>query len=89
MTTNVIEFPSNDDFKNVSYIDNEGDLGVITRCRAIGVFRLNNKEFEVVTDNWSFIIDRDTLAEFLHVAQVFVDSESKHKPELDMIGCDY
>ena len=87
--SNVIEFPVNDDFKNVSYIDNEGDLGVITRCRSIGILRLNKKEFEVVHASGSFLIDRDTLAEFLHVAQVFVDPESKHRPYSDMVGCDY
>lgn len=87
--TNVIEFPSNEDFKNVSYIDADGDLGVITRCRSIGVFNLNNKEFEVVHNNGSFVIDRETLGEFLQVASIFVDSEGRYKPNLDMVGCDY
>ena len=88
--SNVIEFPQNDDFKNVSYIDDNGDLGVATRCRAIGIYRLNKNEFEIVTkSDISFILDRETLAEFLHVSQVFIDPEFKYKPELEMIACDY
>ena len=86
---NVIEFPDQTDFKNVSYSDVDGDLGVITRCRAIGVYRLNDKEFEVVHATGSFVMDRGVLAEFLHVAQVFVDSKDKHRPNLNMVGCDY
>jgi hypothetical protein len=85
----VINFPGNEEFKNVSYIDVEGDLGVITKCRSIGIFRLNKSEFEIVHDGASFILDRDTISEFLHVSQVFVDPDSKHKPELEMIACDY
>jgi len=86
---NIIEFPDNTDFKNVTYTDQDGDLGVITRCRAIGIYRLNNKDFEVVHATGSFLIDREAIAEFLHVAKVFVDSEDKYRPDLDMVGCDY
>jgi len=88
--SNVIEFKQDDDFKNVSYIDDNGDLGVATRCRAISVYRLNKNEFEIVTkSDVSFILDRETLAEFLHVAQVFIDPDCKYKPDLDMVSCDY
>ena len=85
----VISFPSSEEFKNVSYSDVDGDLGIITKCRSLGVYRLNKSEFEVVHDAGSFILDRATLSEFLHVAQVFVDPDSKYKPELEMIACDY
>jgi len=82
---NVVEFKSNDEFKHVSYIDNEGDLGVCSLDRKISIARLNNNEF-LVGDK---LIDRETLAEFLWVAATFVDSKEKWRPNLDLIGSDY
>ena len=76
------------DFKNVTYID-DGDIGVSTRCRALAIYRLNKDDFEVVYNGGSFILKRDVLAEFLHVSQVFLDSEDRFKPDLEMVACDY
>ena len=88
--SNVIEFTSKEeDFKNVSYVEDKDDLGVSTRCRSLSIYRLNKDEFEAVHGDESFILTREVLAEFIHVAQVFVDDESKYRPELEMISCDY
>ena len=84
---NVIELIE-PDFKNVTYID-DGDIGVSTRDRSLAVYRLNKDDFEVVYSGGSFVLKRDVLAEFLQVAKVFVDSQDKFKPDLEMIGCDY
>jgi len=85
----IIAFNVEKDFKHVSYIDDKGDLGVSTRCRSLAIYRLNKSEFEVVYGGGSFILNRDVLAEFLHVSSVFVDPEDKHKPDMDMVACDY
>ena len=86
--SNVVNIKEKD-FKHVTYIE-DGDLGVSTRCRALSIYRLNKNEFEIVTSSGpSFVLDRETLAEFLHVSCVFVDSETRYKPEMDMVGCNY
>ena len=85
--SNVINL-TEPDFKNVSYID-DGDIGVSTRDRNLAIYRLNKDDFEIVYNGGSFILKRDVLAEFLQVSKVFVDSEDRFKPNLEMIGCDY
>lgn len=85
----VVNFPDQSDLKKASYIDDNGDLGIATRDRKIGIYRLNDNEFEVVTPDGSQLHDRETLAELLWVAAVFLDSKEKWKPELDLIGCNY
>lgn len=87
--TNIVEFKKEDDFKHVAYIDDEGDLGVSTRCRNLAIYRLNKSQFEVVYDGGSFVMDRDVLSEFLHVSNVFLDPEERFKPGMDMVACDY
>jgi len=76
------------DFKNVSYID-DGDIGVSTRCKELAIYRLNKDDFEIVYNGGSFVLKRDVLAEFLQVSKIFVDSEDRFKPDLEMIACDY
>ena len=86
----IVKFPDkSEELKHTSYTDNEGDLGISTLCKSISVERLNNKDFLICTKEGSTVMDREVLAEFLHVAAVFVDSEKRYYPELDLIGCDY
>lgn len=73
------------ELKHTSYTDNEGDLGVSSLGREISICRLNDNDFLVGND----LMSREALAEFLWVAATFVDSEKRHHPELDLIGCDY
>ena len=88
----IIKFPSNDELEYVenelrhtSYTDNEGDLGVCALGREIAICELNKSEF-LVGDK---LISREALAEFLWVAAIFVDSEKRHYPAVDLVGCDY
>jgi len=85
--SNVISL-TEPDFKNVSYID-DGDIGVSTKDRSLAIYRLNKDDFEIVYNGGSFILKRDVLAEFLQVSKVFVDSEDRFKPDLEMVSCDY
>jgi hypothetical protein len=87
--SDLLEFPDAADFKKVSYIDDNGDMGVSTKCKSLGVYRLNKDDFEFVYNGGSILLDRATLAEFLQVSKVFIDPDDKYLPHLDMIGCDY
>lgn len=88
---NIIKFPDSSEFKHVTYIEYDGDLGVSTKPKSLSIIRLNNNEFEIATcgNNKSILFTRHEIAEFLHVALIFVDDEERYKPELDMISCDY
>lgn len=77
------------DLERTSYIDNEGDIGVSTRDRLIGVDRLNDNEFLLITPCGSQVHSRASLAEFLWVSATLLDSEEKWRPEMDLVGCDY
>ena len=85
----VIPFPDQTDLKRTSYIDDNGDLGISTRDRKLGVYRLNDNEFEVVTPDGSQLHSRDSLAELMWVAAIFLDSKERWKPSLDLVGCNY
>jgi len=73
------------ELKHTSYTDNEGDLGVSALGREIAICELNKNEF-VVGDK---LISREALAEFLWVAAIFVDSEKRYHPDIDLVGCNY
>ena len=86
----IIKFPSKEELddvelKHTSYTDNEGDLGVSTLGREIAICELNKLEF-LIGDK---LISREALAEFLWVAAIFVDSEKRYYPEVDLVGCNY
>jgi len=80
----IISFPEKD-LEYTSYTDNEGDLGVCSLGREISIARLNDNEF-LVGDK---LMNREALAEFLWVAAIFVDSEKRYYPDLNLVGCDY
>lgn len=82
----VVKFPDKSkELKYTSYTDNEGDLGVSSLGREISICRLNDNSFLVGEK----LMDRKELAEFLWVAAIFVDSEKRFHPDIDLIGCDY
>ena len=86
----IIKFPSKEELddvelKHTSYTDNGGDLGVSTLGREIAICELNKLEF-LIGDK---LISREALAEFLWVAAIFVDSEKRYYPEVDLVGCNY
>jgi len=87
--SNVIKFPDQTDFKAISYIDDNGDLGVAIRDRSLQLYRLNDKEFELLLNNHTVVFKREDLAEFLWVASYFLDSEKRHLPKLELVCCDY
>lgn len=87
---NVIDlFDKSKELKHVSYTGINDDIGVSTVDRKIEIQRLNDSEFLLVTPDGSQLHDRESLAEFIHVAAVFLDSEKRFYPEVDLIGCDY
>jgi hypothetical protein len=86
--SNVINL-NEENFKHVSYTDLDGDIGIATKCRSLGIIRLNKSEFEVQHNEGSFVLDREVLSEFLHVSAMFLDPDGKYKPNLEMIACDY
>jgi len=85
MNGNIINFKVSDDLKNVTYTNNNGDLGVRSLSEDLSIAKLNSSEF-LINDK---LIDRETLAEFLWVAATFVDSEEKWRPNLELIGGNY
>jgi len=87
--SNVIKFPDQADFKSISYIDDDGDLGVAMRDRSLQIYRLNDKEFELVLNKTSVVFKREELAEFLWVTSYFLDSEKIYLPKLELVCCDY
>ena len=88
----VIKFPEiGDELKHCSYTAGQydDDLGISTLDRRIGICRINDSQFIVITENDEIVMKREQLAEFLHVASILVDSEQRHLPEIDLICCDY
>lgn len=88
----IIKFPTDaelveteNELKHTSYIDVEGDLGVSTLGREFAISELNKNEF-LIGDK---LISREALAEFLWVAAIFVDSEKRFHPNIDLVGCNY
>jgi len=82
--SNVVSF-NQEELKHTSYTDNNGDLGVCSLGREIAICELNKNEF-LVGDR---LISREALAEFLHVAAIFVDSEKRYLPNIDLVGRNY
>jgi hypothetical protein len=90
MMSEVISFPtSEDDLKYTSYTDNDGDLGVGTIDSGIQVIRLNDSDFAIVTPDGTQVHNRKSLAEFLWLAAVFMDSQERHRPDGECVACDY
>lgn len=90
--SNVIKFPVIfDELKHCSYTAGQydDDLGISTLDRSLGICRINDSQFIVITENDEIVMNREQLAEFLHVASILVDSEQRFLPEIDLIGCNY
>lgn len=51
--------------------------------------KISKDEFEVIGSGKSVLYKREELAEFLWVAAIFLDSEQRHYPKVDLVGCDY
>jgi hypothetical protein len=88
----VIKFPDKEsEFDHVGYtegIDDES-IGMAMLDSSIGLARVNDSEFAFALGEDARIYTRKELAEFLWVAAYLVDSEQRHLPNLDLIGCDY
>jgi len=87
----IISFPDKgEELKETSYSGGNGrDLGVAAKDKKLEIIKLNKTEFLIVTPDGSRVHDRQSLAEFLYVASIFIDSEGRWAPEVDLIGCDY
>tara|TARA_R110002020_G_C16066458_1_gene755861 strand:+ start:118 stop:390 length:273 start_codon:yes stop_codon:yes gene_type:complete len=89
MSDNVVNL-FEDELKHCSYWENdELDIGVATLDKSIIIVPINKDEIEIVFNGESNLYTRDKLAEFLHVASVFVDYEEKYKPKTDLVGLNY
>ena len=89
--SNVIEFKDKNELEHVGYYEIDSDVGVAMLDKSLIIMPLSNNEFDVfLGDNDSILFKREELAEFLHVALVFIDSEDRYKPKVkELIGRDY
>lgn len=83
-------FSNEEDLKHCSYFTDEFDaLGLAMKDGSLSIRPLNSKTIEVsFCDNFR-VFERSEIAEFLKVAAIFVDSEDRYLPELDLIGMNY
>ena len=89
MMSNIIDFPG-PELKETSYSGGPGrDFGVINKNKTIEIIKLNKDEFLMVTPDGSQIHNRAALAEFFWVSVIFIDSEQKWHPTVDLVGLDY
>jgi len=88
---NVIELNPSNELKFTGYYEMESDVGVAMLDKSLIIMPLNNNEFDVfLGDNDSILFKRNELAEFLHVALTFIDSEDRFKPTVDeLVSRDY
>jgi hypothetical protein len=78
------------DLISCSYFEPEdGEMGLSMRDRSLMVLPLNKSEFEVILGDESKVYTRAEIAEFLKVAAIFVDSEGRYMPDMDLIGFEY
>ena len=89
--SNVIELNPSNELKFTGYYEIESDVGVAMLDKSLIIMPLNSTELEVfIGDNEPVLFKRNELAEFLHVALTFVDSENRFKPTVDeLVGRDY
>jgi len=78
-----------DDLKDCTYIDVDGDIGVSMRDKTLMVVPINSTSFEVVLGGELRIYNRNELAEFIKVASILIDSEDRWLPKFDLIGHNY
>lgn len=87
--SNVIDLFEKD-LKFCSYFEfDDGELGLSMRDRSIMIRPLNNSDFEFVFGEDAKVFNRKELAEFLYAASVFVDSEGRFAPHVDLVGFNY
>lgn len=88
--SNIIQFSIvNSELKEVRYTELYGDFGVGTKDQRLDIYKLGRDEFVVEAGKEKLTFDRESLAEFLWVAALFIDSEQKWLPKVEFIGCDY
>lgn len=87
--TNIVNLFEKD-LISCSYFELEGgEMGLSMRDKSLMILPLNKFEFEVVLGDESKVYTRAEIAEFLKVAAIFVDSEDKYMPDMDLIGFEY
>lgn len=87
---NVVDIHSKDKVLiHTSYTDNDGDIGIGTLDKSIGVDRLNDNQFVVITPDGSQLHSRESLAEFAWLLAFFLDEEEKYRPNGELVCCDY
>jgi hypothetical protein len=90
--SNIIKFPDKEsEFEHISYTEGVDDdsIGLAMLDKSIGLARINDSEFAFAMGEDAQVYSREELAEFLWVAAYLLDSEQRHLPKLDLIGCDY
>jgi len=75
--------------KHTSYFDFDGDLGVIMKNDSLLLVCLNMDEFLLVTGDQEQLYTRAQIAEWLHLASLFVDSKDKYMPLGDLVAMGY
>ena len=86
---NVINLFGDGGFKDCSYYEVNGELGVAMRDESLIVMPLNSNEFSLSLNGESNVYNREELAEFLHTAKVLIDSEDRFLPKFNLISRNY
>lgn len=78
---------SKGNLKHCNYFDNDGHLGV--EIGDLAIEHVDNGHIDVMIGDEALTFKRSVLAEFLHVASVFVDSKEVYKPDCDLPAMNY
>jgi hypothetical protein len=77
---NVIDLFGDRDLKSCSYFEfDDGVIGLAMIDKSISIKPVDGGLIKVALGHSELVLPRDCIAEFLHVASLFVDSKGKHK----------
>jgi hypothetical protein len=86
----VIEFRQKDDLLGCCYgVDDKDNFSVVMNDCSIRIQKINTDVLQVEAFGSTQTYTRQELAEFLHVASIFVDEEAKWLPDVDLVAMDY
>jgi hypothetical protein len=78
---NVINLFGDKDLKACSYIElDDGAIGLTSKDESISIKPAYGGLIKVSIGHSELVLPRGYIAEFLHVAALFVDSKGEHKP---------
>lgn len=76
-------------FKHCSYYDQSGDIGIAMLDDSLRIIRVNDNTIEFQLYGQSQLFKRNELAEFLHLAALFIDSEDRWAIDGKVVCIDY